>query len=264
MLEHFATTSGAEFIYAPNLDSAVEALRVADQLDIALSVNYVSLISDRHINLFKLGILNAHGGDLPRYRGNACQAWAILNGESKIGLCIHKMIGGQLDSGDIIARDYLPLDEETYVSDALRWIRNRIPPMMIDAAELLSRDPQFVLARQNESSELPLRTFPRIPEDGRIIWTQSDLQILRLVRASGLPYSGAFATIGNLTIRIWRASESQVSQINSVPGQLTRIEENYFEVSVGDGTRVIKITDCSMDDGSEWRNHIRSMRTRLS
>ena len=38
-----------------------------------------------------------------RYRGNACQAWAILNGE-KISLCIHKMIGGELDSGDIITR----------------------------------------------------------------------------------------------------------------------------------------------------------------
>ena len=30
-----------------------------------------------------VGILNAHGGDLSKYRGNACQAWAILNGEKK-------------------------------------------------------------------------------------------------------------------------------------------------------------------------------------
>ena len=53
---------------------------------------------------------NAHGGDLPRYRGNACQAWAIINGENKIGLCIHKMIGGELDISDIIARDFLKID----------------------------------------------------------------------------------------------------------------------------------------------------------
>ena len=35
------------------------------------------------IDFFELGILNAHGGDLPRYRGNACQAWAIINGEER-------------------------------------------------------------------------------------------------------------------------------------------------------------------------------------
>ena len=33
----------------------------------------------------------------------------MLNGEN-IGLCIHKMIGGELDGGDIIMRDYLSID----------------------------------------------------------------------------------------------------------------------------------------------------------
>ena len=72
-------------------------------------------IPNKIINYFNYGILNAHGGDLPRYRGNACQAWAILNGENKIGLCIHKMVGGELDSGDIISRDYLDIGENTKI-----------------------------------------------------------------------------------------------------------------------------------------------------
>lgn len=69
-----------------------------------MSLNYSSIISQKVIDLFPLGILNAHGGDLPKYRGNACQAWAILNGETKIGLCIHSMIGGEVDNGNIIDR----------------------------------------------------------------------------------------------------------------------------------------------------------------
>ncbi|GAB1465742.1 hypothetical protein MASR2M54_12420 [Aliarcobacter cryaerophilus] len=51
--------------------------------EIAVSLNYSSIISQNVIDLFPLGVLNAHGGDLPRYRGNACQAWAIINGEEK-------------------------------------------------------------------------------------------------------------------------------------------------------------------------------------
>ena len=73
----------------------------------AISVNHLSIIDEDIINLFKYGILNAHGGDLPRYR-NACLR-PIINGEKKIGLCVHKMIGGELDNGDIISRDYFEL-----------------------------------------------------------------------------------------------------------------------------------------------------------
>ena len=53
----------------------------------------------------RLSILNAHGGTLPRYQSNACQAWAILNSEERAGLYIHKMMSAELDCGDIVARD---------------------------------------------------------------------------------------------------------------------------------------------------------------
>ena len=91
--------------------------------DIAISINYSGIIPSKVIDFFPQGVLNAHGGDLPRYRGNACQAWAIINGEKEIGLCIHKMIGGELDSGDIIAKDYLLIDDKTtYYTDVYKQI----------------------------------------------------------------------------------------------------------------------------------------------
>ena len=93
--------------------------------DIGLSFNYTAIIPEDIINIFPLGILNAHGGDLPRYRGNACQAWAILNGEDKIGLCVHKMVGGELDSGDIIKREYLHLNANTKIGDTWKWMREK-------------------------------------------------------------------------------------------------------------------------------------------
>ena len=66
--------------------------------EVGVSMNYTGIIPQSIIDIFQYGILNAHGGDLPRYRGNACQAWAIINGEKSIRLCIHKMIGGEIDS----------------------------------------------------------------------------------------------------------------------------------------------------------------------
>ena len=44
-------------------------------------MNYTGIIPQSIIDLFNHGILNIHPGDLPRYRGNACLAWAIINAE---------------------------------------------------------------------------------------------------------------------------------------------------------------------------------------
>ena len=73
---------GADFnSSAPKIKNVYDDLKEYNNLDIGISYNYVDIINQDTIDLFKLGILNAHGGDLPRYRGNACQAWAILNKE---------------------------------------------------------------------------------------------------------------------------------------------------------------------------------------
>ena len=90
-----------------------------------ISFNYRNITTQEVIDLFPLGILNGHGGDLPRYRGNACQAWAIINGEKRIRLCVHKMVGGELDSDDIIARDYYPLGLNSRVRQVLEWIERK-------------------------------------------------------------------------------------------------------------------------------------------
>ena len=87
-------------------------------------------------------------GDLPRYRGNACQAWAILNGE-KIGLCIHKMIGGEIDAGDIIERDYYRLDNETNITQVLNWILERTPNMFSNSIKKLEENENFMAYNRN-------------------------------------------------------------------------------------------------------------------
>ena len=149
--------------------------------------------------------MNAHGGDLPRYRGNACQAWAILNGEERIGLCIHKMIGGELDSGDIIARDYLPIDHRTKVTEAWKWLEIRVPELMLQAVDRLSKNSGFILERQSRDLKDALRCYPRRPEDGRIDWSKSAMDVLRLINACNKPYAGAFCYSEGEKIIIWDA-----------------------------------------------------------
>lgn len=204
----------------------------AAQADIAVSINYTGVVPQAVIDLFPLGILNAHGGDLPRYRGNACQAWAILNGEERIGLCIHRMIGGELDSGDIITRDYLAIDQTTKVTRVWEWMSVRTPELMLKAVQMLDADPDYVLEPQSKDPKQALRCYPRKPEDGRIDWTKPAIDVLRLINASNKPYAGAFCDFEGEKMIIWDAELITDDEVFcAVPGQVTKISDGFVEVA---------------------------------
>jgi methionyl-tRNA formyltransferase len=231
--------------------------------EVAVSINYSGIIPYEVTSLFPLGVLNAHGGDLPRYRGNACQAWAILNGESRIGLCIHKMIPGELDNGDIIARDYLPIDLSTKITAVWDWMVRRTPELMIEAVDRLTRDPAYILERQSTNPRDTLRCYPRRSEDGRIDWSKSAETVLRLVNASNHPYAGAFCDLDGTKVIIWDAELLCDGEVfSAVPGQVTSIGEGFVDVAAGSGK--VRLKQISVDGKYvPVSNVVRSLRQRF-
>jgi methionyl-tRNA formyltransferase len=233
--EQLAFSLSVPFANTAQIKNAMSMLQATGS-EIGVSFNYSGVIPKEITDLFPLGILNAHGGDLPRYRGNACQAWAILNGEDKIGLCIHRMIGGELDSGDIIARDYFAIDHNTKVADAWKWLNQRIPHLFLQATNQLYKDPSYILEIQSKNPQDAHRCYPRMPEDGRINWQQSAVQILRLINASNKPYGGAFCNYEGGKFVIWDAElVEEFENFCAVPGQITLIGRGCVEVACGEG-----------------------------
>lgn len=233
--QKLANTWQIPFAQGGRIAKHASFLRAA-QAEIAVSINYTGVVPQSVIDLFPLGVLNAHGGDLPRYRGNACQAWAIINGEERIGLCIHRMIGGELDSGDIIARDYLAIDHTTKVTRVWEWMTVRTPDLMLEAVQMLDVNPDYVLERQSKDPSQALRCYPRKPEDGRIDWSKPAIDVLRLINASNKPYSGAFCDFDGKSLVIWDAELVVDDEIFcAVPGQVCKIGDGFVEVACGEG-----------------------------
>ena len=242
--EELAKKVGAKFLYAPKFtQKEINFLKDFIKEDyIGISMNYTGVIQQEVIDIFSYGILNAHGGDLPRYKGNACQAWAILNGEEKIGLCIHKMVGGELDSGDIIEREYLKIDLNTKIGDVLEWMDEKIPYMFLSAIKKLKKDKNYFLEKQNPKNSL--RCYPRLPEDGRIDWNRSNIEILRLINASNKPYAGAFCFYEDKKLIIWDAEIYEDSEnYLAVPGQVAKIEKDSIIVITGKGKLKINLIE---------------------
>ena len=224
----FSEKLNIPFLHSPNVNlKDLKVIFGKTNPDIAVSINYSGIISAEVIDFFPLGVLNAHGGDLPKYRGNACQAWAIINGEERIGLCIHKMIGGELDSGDIIARKYITLDDKVTIKKVYDEFEVLIPRMFLESINQLEKNNSFLIEEQSKNIEDALRCYPRKPEDGKIDWNSSAVQIHRLIRASSEPYSGAFSYLDGEKIIIWK---SKLLKSNEkwlgIPGQIAEIIDN--------------------------------------
>ena len=262
--EHLAQKINAPFIKTARIDEATKAIKAMPAMDIAVSLNYSGVIPQSVIDCFRLGILNAHGGDLPRYRGNACQAWAILNGEDRVGLCIHSMVGGELDSGNIITRDYYPLTINTKVTEVWNWMSLRIPTLFDDSISALDGDLNFRLMQQSKNPKDALRCYPRRPEDGRIDWTKSAVDVLRLINACNKPYAGAFCKYNGDKLIIWDARLVDDHEIYmAVPGQVTRVGDECIDVATAMGKLQINDVEFKGEVAKPSR-FIRSIRNRLS
>jgi methionyl-tRNA formyltransferase len=269
--EELAKKIGAKFLYASKFtNKEIEVLKELVTVDsnddkwIGVSMNYPGVIQQEVIDIFDLGILNAHGGDLPRYRGNACQAWAILNGEKNIGLCIHKMVGGELDSGDIIERDYLSIDINTKITEVLKWMDQRIPQMFLNALNKLEKDNNYILEKQSTNPKDALRCYPRVPEDGRINWQDSNEKILRLINASNKPYAGAYCFYEDKKIIIWDAELYEDNEnYCAIEGQIAEIrDDGSIVVITGKGN--LKINEIESDNYiGKPSEKIKSIRKRL-
>jgi methionyl-tRNA formyltransferase len=266
--ELMAESLNCPFLYLPSFKNEIgkNFIDGCAKTDICLSVNYSGVIPSEITDLFPLGILNAHLGDLPRYRGNATGAWAIINGEEKVGLCIHKMVGGELDSGDIVCKSYHDNDGDLRVGQLYDWMDIEIPAQFVQAINLL-QDSSYVLEVQDKDPELSLRTFPRQPIDGKINFEACALTIHRLVNASSEPFAGAFAFLKDKKIVIWRSSLVSIeSKIQYIPGQIVEYNEMTGSITVGcAGNTFLSLHDMEIDGVRDKPTRfIKSVRSRLS
>jgi methionyl-tRNA formyltransferase len=243
-------------------DGLRQAIRDAKP-DVAVSVNWPDLIEADTVALIPHGILNAHAGDLPRFRGNACPNWAILAGESQVVLTVHGM-NAELDAGPIYAQEAMPIDDTTYIGDVYRWLSTAVPRLLVGAVGDLERA-DFIPAEQPSDPALSLRCFPRVPEDGLIDWNASATSISRLVRASAEPFAGAYTFLRRERLTVWRARE----EILGYPwlgraGQVAHRDPSTGEVWILTGANAVALQEVEYD-GRRGRpvDFIRSTRLRL-
>jgi methionyl-tRNA formyltransferase len=209
--------------------------------DLILSVDYRNMIGGKILGLAPLGAFNMHGSLLPKYRGRAPINWAVLNGEPRIGMTLHRMVK-EPDAGNIVDQDGVDIGPRDTAEQAFRKVlpcARRVLGRQIDA--LLAGT-----ARETPQDPSQATYFGgRSPEDGRIDWTRPSRQIFNLIRAVADPYPGAFTEIGPARLMIWWAEEDSPAARgrSGPPGEVLSVSP--LVVATGDGALELTRT--------EWR-----------
>jgi methionyl-tRNA formyltransferase len=209
--------------------------------DLILSVYYRNMISTKVLGLAPLGAFNMHGSLLPRYRGRAPINWAVLNGEPRIGMTLHRMVR-EPDAGAVVDQEGVAIGPRDTAEQAFR----KVLPC---ARLVLERQIDRLLAgtATETAQDATQATYfgGRKPEDGRIDWTGTSLQIFNLIRAVTDPYPGAFTDVGPARLMVWWAEHASpaASGRSGRPGEVLSISP--LVVATGDGALELTRT--------EWR-----------
>lgn len=186
-----------ESVNTPEWREKIAALKP----DLILSVYYRHMIGTKILALPPLGAWNMHGSLLPKYRGRAPINWAVLHGESRIGMTLHRMVKSA-DAGAVVDQEGVEIGPRDTAEQAFR----KVLPC---ARTVLARQIGALLAgtaRETPQDEAQANCFSgRKPEDGRIVWAQTSVQIFNLIRAVTDPYPGAFADVGAARLMVWWA-----------------------------------------------------------
>jgi len=202
--------------------------------DVVAIIAYGQIISQRLIDLPRLGWINLHASLLPKYRGAAPINWAIVNGETRTGVTSMQIDAG-LDTGPMLLKYETEIGRDETAPELTARLAEAGAPLI--AETLRGIESGKIAATAQDGSQATLAP-PLKKEDGRIDWWLSARKIYNRIR--GLqPWPGAFTTFRGKSCQIWGKPLKPVA-VGGMPGILLPTKEDGLLVICG-GESVLRV-----------------------
>jgi len=207
--------------------------------DLMVVVAYGHLLPAPVLALPRLGCVNVHASLLPRWRGAAPIAHAILAGDRESGITIMSMEAA-LDTGPPYLQRAIPLEGR----ETGRGLHDKLATL--GASTLLEALPGIADGTSKlEPQDDALATYAGklTKAEARIDWTRPAVELDRMIRAFD-PWPVAQTKLGEITLRLWSSELPDAdtgSGTGSVPsGRVVRAGKAGIDVATGDG--LLRIT----------------------
>lgn len=200
--------------------------------DVGVVAAYGQMIRKELLAVPRYGTVGVHPSLLPKYRGAAPMAWALLNGERATGVTIYRL-NDRLDAGEMILRREVaiaPSETADALGDRLAKLGAQ---QLVEALDLLEAGrARFEPQDESEASFAPKMTKAQ----GTIDWRQPSGVIERLVRAT-VPWPGAATQLSGRPLKVWHVAVRQeaAASAGAPPGTVIGVTHAAITVATGDG-----------------------------
>lgn len=199
--------------------------------DLFVVVAYGQILSQKLLDIPKLGCINVHASLLPQYRGAAPIQRALLNGDKETGVSIQKMVY-QLDAGDVIDEAKIAIPDEMTCGELMQALCDLSKPLLLSVLTKYRTGLPF--ARQQDSTLVTMA--PKIkPEDTEIHWNRDAADLHNLVRALS-PHPGAWCWIENKERKRLKILRTRLASPSGSPGTLLSFQKGCCLVAAQTGS----------------------------
>jgi methionyl-tRNA formyltransferase len=207
------------------------------QADVFVVVAYGQILSQKILNMPKLGCINVHGSILPQYRGAAPIQWCVHNGEQETGITTILMDKG-MDTGDMLLKAITPielLDNAQILGEKLAIIG---ADLLIETLYKLERREITPIPQDHTTA-----TYASLIQkpDYNLDWTKTAIQLHNQIRGF---YPHCTATFRNQPVKITATVPLEPEYINALPDQLKQKIDKIPDLSTisGQPGEVVNIT----------------------
>ncbi|WP_132057806.1 methionyl-tRNA formyltransferase [Halorussus amylolyticus] len=219
-----------------NDESTKRQLRKYD-LDILLVMAWQELLNEEVLSLPEVGCVGRHLSLLPKRRGRAPVAWALIHGLTETGVTLFWLDEG-VDSGDIVVQQSVPIDHEDEAHDLHEKMTDTSVALLDD---VLPKFEEGTFPRTPQNTDEATYTHPRRPDMGLIDWERSASTIYNFIRGQTRPYPGAFTYHKMDKVTVWHASIDHPTAVRGQVGEiLETMTDDELLVQTGNGTLQIE------------------------
>jgi methionyl-tRNA formyltransferase len=219
--------------------------------EVAVVVAFGQILPKTVLDVPARGSINVHASLLPRYRGAAPIAWAIIRGETVTGVTTFQMDEG-MDTGAILRSAPLTIGLDESAGELAARLASLGAQVLVDTLAALDRltpEPQ-----RHEDATLA----PRLRKtDGHIDWSRPARDLVHLVRGCN-PWPGALTATPHGPLRLWRARA--VAAPHGVPVGALVPHDGTLAVATGAGALLPLEVQAENRRTVSWPEYLRGAR----
>jgi len=209
--------------------------------DFLVVIAFGHILTEKILQVPKIGAINVHASLLPKYRGPAPIQWAIINGERQTGVTTMLMDQG-LDTGDILLTREEPIFAEDTSADLHDRLALRSADLLIET--LAGYASKKIIPTPQDHSQATYAPLLK-KEDGHIDWQKPANELESFIRGI-TPWPGAFTYHDQNRLKVLKAARV----LESTPHPAGTILQGFAdELRVATGKDALSILEIQGPSG---------------